>query len=54
MLSAECRQKNCHLILRICMVERTKCFLGIICCLSSYVVLDFKDYFFVCNVECTL
>ena len=32
-----------HLILRICMGQRTKCFLGTLCYLSFYVVSSFKD-----------
>ena len=32
-----------HLILRICMAQRTKCFLGSLCYLSFYVVSNFKD-----------
>ena len=32
-----------HLILRICMPQRTKCFLGSLCFLSCYVVSNFKD-----------
>jgi len=32
-----------HLILRICMAQRTKCFLGSLCYLSFYMVSSFKD-----------
>jgi len=34
-----------RLILRICVAERTKCFLGILCYVSFFVVSDFKDDF---------
>jgi len=48
MLSAMCLcadKRMCHLILRICMSERIKCFTGIICYLSFSVVSDCKDDF---------
>jgi hypothetical protein len=41
--SAVCRQKNCIISLRICMAQRTKCFLGIVCYLTFFVVSDFMD-----------
>ena len=51
MLSAVClcvcmqTKGLCHLIPIICMAERKKCFLGIVCYLSFCVVSDFKDDF---------
>jgi hypothetical protein len=41
-----CRLKElCHLPLRICMAQRTKCFLWNICYLTFFVVTDFMDDF---------
>jgi len=37
--------KELHFILRICVTQRTKCFLGILCYLWFFVVSDFKDDF---------
>jgi hypothetical protein len=34
-----------HFILEICMAQRTKCFLGILCYLSFSMVSAFKDDF---------
>ena len=43
-VSAMCRPKN-YLILRICMAQTAKCFLGIVCYLSFSVVSYFKAGF---------
>ena len=43
-VSAMCRPKN-YLILRICLAQTAKCFLGILCYLSFSVVSYFKDGF---------
>jgi len=47
-------QRNCHLMLRISMVESTKCFLGILCYISFSLVSDFEDDFLYLYCECNL